>query len=181
MNNPINQGVDVWIEACYYFLGDEAAEAFNVFYYCTYEGAVNLDAIEDPEEREAVEGMINNFGQTPCQLMKEPHPQRMSLEESVSAKKRQKPPDLMLTIPDWKPWLLDLGTLSTDKDPVVFINAPGWRRHFSQNSTDSTVITISSSGIIGIHQWVFQDNKTGYNLDVDPTFLTSGNFLFPFF
>ena len=41
--------------------GDEAADAFNVFYYCTYEGAVNLDAIEDPEEREAVEGMIKNF------------------------------------------------------------------------------------------------------------------------
>ena len=43
------------------FTGDEAAEAFNVFYYCTYEGAVNLDAIEDPEEREAVEGMIKEF------------------------------------------------------------------------------------------------------------------------
>ena len=44
-----------------FFTGDEAAEAFNVFYYCTYEGAVNLDAIEDPEEREAVEGMIKCF------------------------------------------------------------------------------------------------------------------------
>ena len=44
-----------------FFTGDEAAEAFNVFYYCTYEGAVNLDAIEDPEEREAVEGMIKEF------------------------------------------------------------------------------------------------------------------------
>ena len=109
-----------------------------MFYYCTYEGAVNLDAIEDPEEREAVEGMINNFGQTPCQLLKEAHPKRLSLEEAISAKRKKKPPSLMATMPDWKPYLLDLGTLSTDKDPVVFINAPGWRRHFSQNSSDST-------------------------------------------
>ena len=123
-------------------------------------------------------GMINNFGQTPCQLLKEPHPKRLSPEEAILAKKKRKPPSLMATMPDWKPYLLDLGTLSTDKDPVVYINAPGWRRHFSQNSPDSTVITISSSGIVGIHQWIFQDNKTCYNLDVDPTFLTSGKFFF---
>ena len=122
-------------------------------------------------------GMINNFGQTPCQLLKEPHPKRLSPEEAILAKKKRKPPSLMATMPDWKPYLLDLGTLSTDKDPVVYINAPGWRRHFSQNSPDSTVITISSSGVVGIHQWIFQDNKTCYNLDVDPTFLTSGKFL----
>ena len=120
--------------------------------------------------------MINNFGQTPCQLLKDPHPKRLSPEEAILAKKKRKPPSLMATMPDWKPYLLDLGTLSTDKDPVVYINAPGWRRHFSQNSPDSTVITISSSGVVGIHQWIFQDNKTCYNLDVDPTFLTSGKF-----
>lgn len=26
--------------------------------------------------------MINNFGQTPCQLLKEPHPQRLSLNKA---------------------------------------------------------------------------------------------------
>jgi hypothetical protein len=33
------------------------------------------DAIADPAEREALEGMIQNFGQVPSQLLKEPHPQ----------------------------------------------------------------------------------------------------------
>ncbi len=33
------------------------------------------DAISDPAEREALEGMIQNFGQVPSQLIKEPHPQ----------------------------------------------------------------------------------------------------------
>ena len=36
--------------------------------FCT--GAVDLDAIKDIRERKALEGMINNFGQTPCQLLK---------------------------------------------------------------------------------------------------------------
>ena len=30
--------------------GKEAQEACNVFYYLTYEGAVNLDQIEDPTQ-----------------------------------------------------------------------------------------------------------------------------------
>ena len=49
-------------------------------------GAVDLDAITDPAERLATEGMINNFGQTPTQLLTQPHPQRMSLEEVAKSK-----------------------------------------------------------------------------------------------
>jgi len=49
-------------------------------------GAVDLDAITDPAEREATEGMINNFGQTPIQLLAQPHPQRMSAEEAAKFK-----------------------------------------------------------------------------------------------
>jgi len=33
-------------------------------------GAVDLDAMTDSFKRKALEGMINNFGQTPCQLLK---------------------------------------------------------------------------------------------------------------
>ena len=47
---------------------------------------MDLDAITDPAEREATEGMINNFGQTPSQLLTQPHPQRMSAEESARFK-----------------------------------------------------------------------------------------------
>lgn len=36
-------------------------------------GAVDLDALTDEKERKALEGMINNFGQTPCQLLKVKH------------------------------------------------------------------------------------------------------------
>lgn len=36
--------------------GPKAVEALNVFYYCSYEGAVDLDKISNLVEREAVEG-----------------------------------------------------------------------------------------------------------------------------
>ena len=47
---------------------------------------MDLDAITDPADREATEGMINNFGQTPIQLLTQPHPPRMSAEETAKLK-----------------------------------------------------------------------------------------------
>jgi len=60
------------------FLGPEAIRAVNVFYYLTYEGAVNLDSITNPTDRAAIETQIRNFGQVPSQLLTEPHPPRNS-------------------------------------------------------------------------------------------------------
>jgi hypothetical protein len=42
----------------------------------TYEGAVDIDAITDETARNATIAQINNFGQTPTQLFKKPHPKR---------------------------------------------------------------------------------------------------------
>lgn len=39
-----------------------------MFYHLTYEGAVELDKIPDPVEREAVLRQISEFGQTPRKL-----------------------------------------------------------------------------------------------------------------
>uniref|UniRef100_UPI00358F9AE2 neurobeachin-like n=1 Tax=Myxine glutinosa TaxID=7769 RepID=UPI00358F9AE2 len=79
--------------------GPEATRALNVFYYLTYEGSVSLETISDLLLREipkayiirdpytflptadfceAVESQIKNFGQTPSQLLIEPHPPRSS-------------------------------------------------------------------------------------------------------
>ena len=48
----------------------------NVFHPFTYEGQVDVDAIEDEAMRESVMAQIHNFGQTPTQLFKSPHPRR---------------------------------------------------------------------------------------------------------
>jgi len=57
--------------------GVEAEKATNLFFYLTYEGAVDLDLLNnDPLRRAATEEQINHFGQTPSQLFVSSHPTR---------------------------------------------------------------------------------------------------------
>jgi len=48
-----------------------------VFYYLTYEGAIDLESVEEPNLRKAYVDQIHEFGQTPTQLFKQPHPARV--------------------------------------------------------------------------------------------------------
>lgn len=64
---------------------------------------MDLDALKSAVEREAMEGMINNFGQTPCQLLRDPHPQRLPLSESAA---RQLRPDLTQHLDKIRPFTI---------------------------------------------------------------------------
>ncbi|XP_070575197.1 protein FAN-like isoform X2 [Ptychodera flava] len=74
----VSRHLHQWIDLIFGFKqrGTEAEKADNVFYYLTYEGAVDLDSINDPNERAALENQILEFGQTPRQLFTSPHPAR---------------------------------------------------------------------------------------------------------
>jgi hypothetical protein len=59
--------------------GEAAIEAVNVFHHLSYQGARDVDNIEDPMERLATIGIIHNFGQTPHQVFQRLHPRRDGL------------------------------------------------------------------------------------------------------
>ncbi|XP_064610940.1 LOW QUALITY PROTEIN: protein FAN-like [Liolophura sinensis] len=76
VSNHIHQWIDLVFG--YKQRGEEAEKADNLFYYLTYEGAVDMDSIIDLNERASLEIQIMEFGQTPKQLFTTPHPQRFS-------------------------------------------------------------------------------------------------------
>ncbi|XP_022609768.1 protein FAN isoform X2 [Seriola dumerili] len=76
----VSEHLHEWIDLVFGFRqrGSEAVAAHNVFHPLTYEGGIDCDSIEDPDERIAMLTQILEFGQTPTQLFSGPHPQRIT-------------------------------------------------------------------------------------------------------
>lgn len=74
----VSERLHEWIDLIFGYKqrGPAAEAALNVFHSLTYEGAVDVDQIDDPVERLSTVAQILNFGQTPPQLFQKPHPKR---------------------------------------------------------------------------------------------------------
>ena len=72
----VSKHLHKWIDLIFGYKqrGDAAVEATNVFQHLSYQGARDLDTIDDPVERLASIGIIHSFGQTPHQVFQKPHP-----------------------------------------------------------------------------------------------------------
>uniref|UniRef100_A0A663DUA2 Neurobeachin like 1 n=1 Tax=Aquila chrysaetos chrysaetos TaxID=223781 RepID=A0A663DUA2_AQUCH len=165
-----------WIDLIFGYKqrGPAAVEALNVFYYCSYEGAVDLDALTDEKERKALEGMINNFGQTPCQLLKEPHPQRLSAEEVVQrlTKSDTSTLNLFQHLTELKSFFIE-GI--SDGVPIVKAVVPrNQSRSFISQGSPEILVTASLNCIIGTHGWLpYDKNISNYFTFIRDTTVTN--------
>ncbi|XP_028812759.1 protein FAN isoform X1 [Denticeps clupeoides] len=76
----VSENLHEWIDLVFGYKqrGCEAVAAHNVFHPLTYEGGIDCDSIEDPDQKIAMLTQILEFGQTPRQLFSTPHPQRIT-------------------------------------------------------------------------------------------------------
>ncbi|KAI5736549.1 hypothetical protein M8J76_004540 [Diaphorina citri] len=80
----VSRQLHLWIDLIFGYKqrGVEAEKADNLFYYLCYEGSVNLDMVQDWNQRHALEVQIMEFGQIPKQIFHSPHPRRTLTSQS---------------------------------------------------------------------------------------------------
>lgn len=118
-------------------------QAANIFYYLTYEGAVNMDNMEDDLQRSAIEDQIANFGQTPIQIFKKKHP-------------RRGPPIPIAHPLRYAPGSINLTSIvpcsSSSSSAVVYVNV-----------LDSYIISVDQSLNIYVKTWLTTQLQYGGN------------------
>lgn len=152
-----------WIDLIFGYKqqGPEATRALNVFYYLTYEGAVNLSSISDPMLREAVESQVRSFGQTPCQLLIEPHPPRssaMQVTPLMFTEQMQQDVIMVLKFPS--------------NSPVTHVAA-----NTQPGLTSPAIITVTANRLFAVNKWhgltghqssTVQDQQYQLPVEIDP-------------
>ncbi|XP_029365340.1 lipopolysaccharide-responsive and beige-like anchor protein [Echeneis naucrates] len=152
-----------WIDLIFGYKqqGPEATRALNVFYYLTYEGAVNLSSINDPMLREAVESQIRSFGQTPCQLLIEPHPPRssaMQVTPLMFTEQMQQDVIMVLKFPS--------------NSPVTHVAA-----NTQPGLASPAIITVTANRLFAVNKWhgltghqssTVQDQQYQLPVEIDP-------------
>uniref|UniRef100_A0A6Q2XWY8 LPS-responsive vesicle trafficking, beach and anchor containing n=1 Tax=Esox lucius TaxID=8010 RepID=A0A6Q2XWY8_ESOLU len=151
-----------WIDLIFGYKqqGPEAIRALNVFYYLTYEGAVSLSSITEPLLREAVEAQIRSFGQTPCQLLIEPHPPRSSAMQVY----------LLLQTPL-------MFTEQMQQDVIMVLKFPSNSpvAHVAANTQPGlaapAIITVTANRLFAVNKWhglAVQDQQYQLPVEIDP-------------
>jgi hypothetical protein len=71
----VSKHLPAWIDLTFGCKQRDPA-SYNCFHPLSYRGAVDLDRMKDAAEKAASTSIIHNFGQTPPQVLRQPHPSR---------------------------------------------------------------------------------------------------------
>ncbi|CAI5494350.1 unnamed protein product, partial [Closterium sp. Naga37s-1] len=135
----VSSNLHHWIDLIFGYKqkGKEALAAHNVFFYVTYEGAVDIDSITNPIVRRGMQDQISYFGQTPSQLLTTPHPPRIPLEYALHLHTVFRKPDEIL------PYVLPHpDTLNVPASRIV--------------ATSDAIVTVDLNAPachVAVHQW----------------------------
>lgn len=165
-----------WIDLVFGYKqrGPEAINAVNTFYYLTYQGNVNLNMIQDPSLREAIETQIKHFGQTPSQLTTEPHPPKFSALHVSPMIFSSSADEVMVVKPSSSP----IVHISSCIDSYITSNSSAVEGSPPacdiQKTANATCLTITGNNQYQIHKWV-TNNQNGHPLIMDPQLEHSGS------
>lgn len=128
-----------WIDLIFGYKqkGKDALEAYNLFHPLTYEGYVNIQDVKDPLERRQIIAQIENYGQTPSQLLQRPHPKRQRVEE------------MFIPFLHNPSKLYEHFCQNVSNSPIVCIKA-----------FDNRVITICKNGMYTVHKFTFLNSPS---------------------
>ena len=78
----VSKNLHKWVDLIFGYKqrGAEAVKAQNTFVHVTYEGAIDINAIDDQVQKASIISQIQNFGQTPSRLERKPFPARLVMK-----------------------------------------------------------------------------------------------------
>ncbi|KAJ9567814.1 hypothetical protein OSB04_003780 [Centaurea solstitialis] len=161
----VSSNLHLWIDLVFGYKqrGKPAVEAANIFYYLTYEGAVDLETMEDDLQRSAIEDQIANFGQTPIQVFRKKHPRR-GPPIPIAHPLRFAPSSITLTS--------IVSSTSVLPSPVLYVGI-----------SDSHVVLVNQGLTMSVKLWLTTQLQSGGNFTFsssqDPYFAIGADVLSP--